>query len=107
MRSGMRTGGKLTTDYLLIDISNSFVKLAFATSRKIAKPSRLATGRFTTAALRRILRGSRVEAIVVSSVVPKKNKAITAAAGAGRVLFLNPQLDRGAGPDYPSAHSVR
>ena len=102
----MRTGGKLTTDYLLIDISNSFVKLAFATSRKIAKPSRLATGRFTTAALRRILRGSKVEAIVVSSVVPKKNKAITAAAGAARVLFLNPKLDLGVGIDYPSPRSI-
>src|SRR3989440_4229773 len=106
MRSGMRTGGKLTTDYLLIDISNSFVKLAFATSRKIAKPFRLATSRFTAAALRRILRGRTVGAIVVSSVVPKKNKVITAAAGAARVLFLNPKLDLGVGIDYPRPRSI-
>ena len=77
----MRPAGKLTTDYLLIDISNSFVKLAFATTRKIGKSARLPTGKFTVAAVRRILRGHKVGTIVVSSVVPKKNKAITAAAG--------------------------
>src|SRR3989440_9532360 len=106
MRSGMRTGGKLTTDYLLIDISNSFVKLAFATSRKIAKPFRLATSRFTAAALRRILRGRDVRAIVVSSVVPKRNKTIRTAAGSTCVLFLNPKLDLGVGIDYPRPQSI-
>src|SRR5207248_9511012 len=106
MRSDMRTPAKLTTDYLLIDISNSFVKLAFATARKIAKPSRLATSRFTAPALRRILRGRTVGAIVVSSVVPKKNKIIAAAARAARVLFLNPKLDLGVGIDYPVPRSI-
>jgi pantothenate kinase type III len=73
MRSAMGAAGKLTTDYLLIDISNSFVKLAFATTRKIGKSVRLPTSKLTATALRRILRGHKVGAIVVSSVVPKKN----------------------------------
>jgi len=102
----MRAAGKLTTDYLLIDISNSFVKLAFATTQKIGKPARLQTGKLTAAALRRILRRHKVGTIVVSSVVPKKNKAITAAAGSTRVLFLNPKLDLGVGIDYPTPRSI-
>jgi type III pantothenate kinase len=102
----MRAAGKLTTDYLLIDISNSFVKLAFATSRRIGKTARLPTSKLTAAAVRRILRGRKVGAIVVSSVVPKKNKAITAAAGSARVLFLNPKLDLGVGIDYPRPQSI-
>jgi type III pantothenate kinase len=106
MRSGMRAAGKLTTDYLLIDISNSFVKLAFATTRKIGKPARLPTSKLTAAALRRILRRHKVGAIIVSSVVPKKNKAITGAAGAVRVLFLDAKLDLGVGIDYPRPRSI-
>ena len=102
----MRAAGKLTTDYLLIDVSNSFVKLAFATTRKIRKPARLPTSRLTAAALRRILRGHKVGTIVVSSVVPRKNKAIAAAAGSTRVLFLNPKLDLGVGIDYPTPRSI-
>jgi type III pantothenate kinase len=102
----MRAAGKLTTDYLLIDISNSFVKLAFATTRKIGKPARLPTSKLTAAALRRILRGHKVGAIVVSSVVPKRNKAITTAAGSVQVLFLNPKLDLGVGIDYPTPRSI-
>jgi type III pantothenate kinase len=97
---------RLTTDYLLIDISNSFVKLAFATEEKIGKTSRLATKKLTAAAMRRILRGHKVGTIVVSSVVPKKNKVIRAAAGSGRVLFLNPKLTLGVGVDYPEPRSI-
>jgi type III pantothenate kinase len=102
----MRTAAKLTNEYLLIDISNSFVKLAFATTRKIGKPARLPTAKLTATALRRILRGHKVGTIVVASVVPKKNKAITAAGGSARVLFLNPKLDLGVGIDYPRPQSI-
>jgi type III pantothenate kinase len=102
----MRARPGLTTDYLLIDVSNSFVKFAFATREKIGKTRRLATARLTAAAMRRILRGHNVGSIVVSSVVPKKNKAIKAAAGSARVLFLNPKLDLGVGVDYPNRRSI-
>jgi type III pantothenate kinase len=102
----MRAAGKLSTDYLLIDISNSFVKLAFATTRKIGKATRLPTNRLSASTLQRILRSRKVGAIVVCSVVPKKNKAITAGAGATRVLFLDPKLDLGVGIDYPTPRSI-
>jgi type III pantothenate kinase len=96
----------LTTDYLLIDISNSFVKLAFATTEKIGVPKRIATRKLTATAMRRILRGHKVRGIIVSSVVPKKNEAIRAAAGSIGVLFLNPKLDLGVGVDYPNPRSI-
>jgi type III pantothenate kinase len=104
MRAAMRAAGKF--DYLLIDISNSFVKLAFASTEKIGKSARLPTSKLSAAAMRRILRGRQVATIVVSSVVPKKNKAISAAAGSARVLFLNPKLDLGVGIDYPRPRSI-
>jgi pantothenate kinase type III len=59
----MRAPARRTTDYLLIDISNSYTKLAFATTRRLAKPMRLPTNDLTVAALRRILGGRSVETI--------------------------------------------
>lgn len=102
----MRAAGNRATDYLLIDISNSYTKLAFASRRRIAKPLRHPTKEFTSAFLRRILRGRSVGTIVVSSVVPRKNKAIATAAGPRRVLFLSPKLDLGVGVDYPAPRSI-
>jgi type III pantothenate kinase len=102
----MRGVRKLTADYLLIDVSNSFVKLAFATTEKIGKPLRLATSKLTGTAMRRILLGRKVGTIVVSSVVPKRNNAIRAAAGSARVLFLDPKLDLGVGIKYPKPRSI-
>jgi type III pantothenate kinase len=102
----MRARRNLTSDYLLIDVSNSFVKLAFATTERIGKTSRLRTSSLTISAVRRILRGHRVGTIIVSSVVPKRNNAISAAAGATKVLFLNPKLDLGVGIDYPRPQSI-
>jgi type III pantothenate kinase len=102
----MRARGNLTTDYLLIDVSNSFVKLAFATIERIGKPSRLRTSALTISAMRRILRARKVGTIIVSSVVPKRNKAISTAAGSTRVLFLSPKLDLGVGVDYPRPQSI-
>ena len=94
------------TEYLLVDISNSYVKVAFASRDRIEKPSRHLTNKLTVRVIRRILCGRKVGAIVVSSVVPQKNKAISAAAGSTRTLFLNPKLDLGVGIDYPAPRSI-
>ena len=94
------------TDYLLIDVSNSFVKLAFATRNRIAKPTRRPTARLTTAAVREILRRRSVGAIIVSSVVPAKNRTIISAAAGTRTLFVAPSLDLGVGIDYPAPRTI-
>ena len=102
----MQIGRKRATDYLLIDISNSFTKIAFATRDRLAKPIRQATNELTIKSLRTILKGRRVNALVVSSVVPKRNRIITAAAGSRPVLFLDPDLDLGVGVDYPNPSTI-
>ena len=102
----MRAAGNRATDYLLIDISNSYTKLAFATRRRIAKPIRHPTKKLTVDFLRGFLRRRSVETIVVSSVVPLKNKTIAGSAGSAHVLYLSPKLDLGVGIDYPVPRSI-
>ena len=92
--------------YLLIDISNSFTKFAFASPARLGRPQRLATSRLTAAFLGRILKKRHVERLIVSSVVPKANRAVKAAAGPRDLLWLTSQSKLGVGIDYPAPSTI-
>jgi type III pantothenate kinase len=93
-------------DYLLIDISNSFTKLAFATRRRISKPIRIPTERFTSASLKRFVGQRGVDVFVVCSVVPKRNAAVRNAAQRSKILLLTPKLKLGVGINYPKPRTI-
>jgi type III pantothenate kinase len=93
-------------NYLLIDISNSFTKLAFASKTRIVRPRRMATDKFMSAYLRQFVKRRKIERVVVCSVVPKKNRVVRAAAGKTKVLWLNSRLNLGVGIDYPQPRSI-
>ena len=92
--------------YLLIDVSNSFTKLAFASRARLAKPTKVPTRDLTALYLRRVLKKQNAEAVVVSSVVPAKNKVIAAAVRPRRVLWLTAKINLGVGVDYPSPETI-
>lgn len=94
------------SNYLLIDISNSFTKLAFASEKKLGPARRIETARLSVTALQKILRGHAVEQVVVCSVVPRKDALIRRAAGRTRVLFVNAKCELGVGVDYPEPESI-
>src|SRR5437763_17088737 len=85
---GRKRVKKVAADFLLIDISNSFAKLAFASRSRIGRPSKIATPILTAERIARILRGHDAVTVVVSSVVPKKNREIKRAAGNHKVILL-------------------
>jgi len=95
-----------TTDYLLVDISNSFTKLAFASKTRIGRSRRVATNKFTSAFLRRFVKRRKIGTFVVASVVPQKSCEIRKAAGRSRVLWLRPRLNLGVGIDYPAPKTI-
>jgi len=92
--------------YLLIDVSNSFTKIAVATRVGLGRPTRIATRSFRSAHLRQILKSRTIEKIVVSSVVPGKNCAIKSAAGKTPVLWLHARVNLGVGIDYPAPKTI-
>jgi len=96
----------MAANYLLIDISNSFTKLAFATRRRISKPVRIPTEKLMVVSLRRFFRRRKIDIVVVSSVVPKKNAVVRAAAKRSRVLWLTPKIKLGVGIDYPNSKEI-
>ena len=93
-------------DYLLIDISNSFTKLAFATRKTISKTTRIETSRLTADAVKRLSRNRNINRVIVCSVVPKKNAVVRAAAKGTKILWLTPRVKLGVGIDYPNPKAI-
>ena len=94
------------TTYLLIDISNSFTKLALASRKRIARPSRIATNKLTAAHLRGFIKRRKIDMFVVCSVVPKKNREVKSAARKTQILWLGPHVKLGVGIKYPSPKTI-
>jgi type III pantothenate kinase len=90
--------------YLLMDISNSLTKLAFATPRRISRPKKISTENFRASVLRHSLRRRKVDLVVVSSVVPGKNAAVRAVAR--KILWVTPAIKLGVGIDYPNPKTI-
>src|SRR5437899_6093462 len=94
------------TDYLLVDISNSYTKLAFASATRISAPVRIATSKLSSSVVTGFLRKQRVWKVVVSSVMSRKNPAISKAIGKLEALWLDSTLKLGVGIDYPQPQSI-
>ena len=96
----------MAADYLVIDISNSFTKLAFATRTRVRRAVQVPTRNLTQAAVRDALQRKEVGAVVVSSVVPAKDLVVRRALGGKPVLFINARVNLGVGVDYPNPQSI-
>jgi len=95
------------SDYLLIDISNSYAKIAFASKQRVSTPVRIPIAKVSSNVVARFLRQRSVRKVIVSSVVPSKNSAISAAArGKAKVLWLDWKLKLGVAIDYPKPQSI-
>jgi type III pantothenate kinase len=91
---------------LLVDISNSYAKFAFASARRVSAPMRIPTGTLSSSVAARFLGKRNVRKLVVSSVVPAKNSAIRKAAGKAKVFWLDWKLKLGVEIDYPKPQSI-
>jgi len=95
------------SDYLLIDVSNSYAKIAFASKQRVSAPVKIATGELSSSVVAAFLRRGHVRKVVVSSVVPKKNSVISKAAhNKAKVLWLDWRMNLGVAIDYPKPQSI-
>ena len=95
------------SDYLLIDVSNSYAKLAFASRERVSNPTRVPTSALSSSVVAEFLRRRQVKKLVVSSVVPTRNSAISKAAhNKAQVLWLDWKLKLGVTIDYPKPESI-
>jgi type III pantothenate kinase len=94
-------------DYLLIDVSNSYAKIAFASKQRVSAPVRIATCDLSSSVITGFLRRRPVQKVVVSSVVPAKNALISKAAyKKASLLWLDWKLKLGVRIDYPKSQCI-
>ena len=98
--------GQKSFEYLLIDISNSFTKIAFATRKKTGRPGRIPTHELGPKSLEKFIAGRQFATVVLSSVVPEKEKTLVRIFKSRRLLRIGPHLELGVGIDYPNPASI-
>jgi type III pantothenate kinase len=94
------------SEYLLIDVSNSFTKLAFASRTRLGATERIETARLDPSRLTEILHRRSVAQVVVCSVVPQRDGLIRRAMGEIPVLFVSAKCELGVGVEYPQPESI-
>ncbi len=97
--------GAVSGDVLLVDISNSFVKLALARGGRIGRVHRLPTKTLRAGQIRALIGGRVLAGTVAASVVPKKCREVDAACGPG-VCWIGPHTHLGVGIDYPNPGKI-
>lgn len=93
-------------EFLLIDNSNSFTKVALSSRRALQKTRKMPTAELNEQSLVRLLRGWRFTSVVLSSVVPEKGSVITRALSVATVLEVTSQAHLGVGIDYPKPQTI-
>ena len=88
--------------YLLIDISNSFTKVALGRGDRIGRVHRLQTPTLAATDFDKIT--SAVDDVILSSVVPKKTHVVLKKFPSACVI--SPSLDLGIGIDYPNPAAI-
>ena len=90
---------------LLVDVSNSFTKLALASFDRLLARKSTPTPELTPDHLHALLKDWQFDAVVVSSVVPEKTIAVRAAYPLP-IVEVGPDTDLGVGIDYPNPASI-
>lgn len=91
--------------FVLIDVSNSFTKIAFSSRQRVGKVHRLPTPELSARQLRALLKKGSFRHVVAATVVPAKRAVVEEAVGGG-VCWVGPDIELGVGIDYPKPKSI-
>ena len=90
---------------LLVDISNSFTKLALASPGHLIARRKVPTPSLALPSLQRAVRGWTFGRVILSSVVPERSACLRAAFDE-RVLEISHRIRLGIGIDYPKPATI-
>jgi type III pantothenate kinase len=92
-------------EFVLMDISNSFTKVALSSRHRLGKVSRLFTKDLTARSLRDLLGRREAKYAVVASVVPSRNPVVPRVLP-GPVCWVSEKISLGVGIDYPKPKTI-
>jgi type III pantothenate kinase len=93
-------------EFLLIDNSNSFTKIALATRTRLLAVRKLPTASLTEKNLSRVFSRWRFATAVLSSVVPEKARVIARALRGTRIVHVSSAIELGVAIDYPKPATI-
>lgn len=105
IRKNTPTSRRPPGSVLLVDISNTFTKIAIARASRIGKVHKLPTRGLKASQIRNIIAGEKITSTVAASVVPEKKSAVDSACGPN-VCWVGPTVHLGVGIRYPKPSSI-
>lgn len=92
--------------YLLVNVNNSFTKLAFSSETTISSIKRVPTSELTVKSLAKAVGTPDFTAAVVASVVPKTKEVVEEFLQGKKVINVSPDLKLGVGIDFPQPATI-
>jgi type III pantothenate kinase len=92
-------------EFVLVDISNSFTKIALSNRHRLGHVTRLFTKDLTAKSLRDVLGGRGAKHAVVASVVPSRNPIAVKGLPAP-ICWVSHKVSLGVGIDYPRPGTI-
>lgn len=92
--------------FVLIDISNSFTKVARSTREKIGRVKRIETELLNPQSLLEAIGKGPFDLIVMSSVVPRRERVVRRTFRDVPVITVSPRVELGVGIDYPKPDTI-
>lgn len=93
------------SEFVLVDISNSFTKVSFSSRSRLGRVDRLPTPELTEKNLRILLDGRSARHAVAASVVPAKNRVLQAVLP-DPICWVGPRIPLGIGISYPHPETI-
>jgi type III pantothenate kinase len=94
-----------SAEFLLVDVSNSFTKVALSRRDQLGRILRFPTSTLTANSLRKLLGSHRDLPTVAASVVPDKNPALESGLR-GKICWVNHKTPLGIGINYPRPETI-
>ncbi|MEQ1852802.1 MAG: type III pantothenate kinase [Chthoniobacteraceae bacterium] len=95
-----------TSEFLLIDNSNSFTKFALSSRERLGAVRRLRTSELDAAKLRSVLKGWRFKRVVLCSVVPQKAEVLERFLRGFPLHRVSHRSRLGVGIEYPKPQRI-
>ena len=92
-------------EFVLVDVSNSFTKVALSSRHRLGRVFRLPTKQLTAKSLRHLLGKREARHSVVASVVPSRD-ALVARILPSPICWVSHKIILGVGIDYPKPETI-
>ncbi|MEP7071473.1 MAG: type III pantothenate kinase [Verrucomicrobiota bacterium] len=95
-----------SAEFLLVDVSNSFTKVAFSSRARVGPSQRLPTAQWKAAEIDKILAARNVATVVACSVVPSQDAELERGVDGRNLIWLTARSRLNVRIEYPQPQTI-